>query len=98
MDKTTVYAGSGDMAAVHAVGSDPDSDPLTYSWTTNGGAVEGSGPDARWNSADAPPGTYVVKVRVDDGRGGTADSTAEIRVLPRPNRAPTMTCSRITPK
>jgi outer membrane protein OmpA-like peptidoglycan-associated protein len=92
-DKTMVYAGSGDMAAVNAVASDPDNDPLTYSWTTTGGTVEGTGPEVRWNSSGATVGTYSVKIRVDDGRGGTADCSADIRVEPRPNRPPTMTCS-----
>jgi outer membrane protein OmpA-like peptidoglycan-associated protein len=93
IDKTMVYAGSGDFAAVRANASDPDNDPLTYSWATNGGTVEGSGPEVRWNSSGANPGTYTVKVRVDDGRGGTADCSADIRVDPRPNRPPTMSCS-----
>jgi outer membrane protein OmpA-like peptidoglycan-associated protein/opacity protein-like surface antigen len=93
VDKTIIYAGSGDIAEVHAVASDPDNDPLTYSWTTNAGTVEGTGPEARWNSSGATPGIYVVKVRVEDGHGGGADCSADIRVEPRPNRPPTMSCS-----
>ena len=81
------------MASVHVVASDPDNDPLTYSWATNAGAVDGTGSDARWNSSGAAPGTYAVKVRVDDGRGGTADCSADIRVELRPNRIPTISCS-----
>jgi outer membrane protein OmpA-like peptidoglycan-associated protein/opacity protein-like surface antigen len=92
-DKTTVYAGSGDIAAVHAVASDPDNDPLTYSWRTNGGIVEGTGPEARWNSSGVAAGTYEVKVRLEDGRGGTADCSAEIHVEAQPNRPPTLSCS-----
>jgi outer membrane protein OmpA-like peptidoglycan-associated protein len=92
-DNSMVYAGSGDVAAVRAVASDPDNDPLMYSWTSSGGAVEGNGPEARWNSSGATPGTYTVKVHVDDGRGGTADCSMDIRVEPRPNRPPTMSCS-----
>ena len=93
IDKAAVNAGSGDLAVVRANASDPDSDPLTYSWTTNGGTIEGSGPEVRWNSSGVNPGTYTTKVRVDDGRGGTANCSAEIRVEPRPNRPPTMSCS-----
>jgi opacity protein-like surface antigen len=92
-DKSTVYAGSGDVVVVRVNASDPDNDPLTYSWTTNRGTVEGSGPEVRWNSSGANPGTYTVKVRVDDGRGGTASCSADIRVEPPPNRPPTMSCS-----
>src|SRR5208337_5126887 len=92
-NKGMVYFGSGDMAAVHADASDPDNDPLSYSWTASGGATEGNGADVRWNSAGANPGTYSIKVRVDDGRGGWADCAVDIRVDPPPNRPPTISCS-----
>jgi outer membrane protein OmpA-like peptidoglycan-associated protein len=92
-DKSTTYAGSGDFTVVRASASDPDNDPLTYSWTTTGGTVDGSGPEVRWNSSGANPGTYTAKVRVSDARGGTADCSADIRVEPRPNHPPTMSCS-----
>jgi outer membrane protein OmpA-like peptidoglycan-associated protein/opacity protein-like surface antigen len=92
-DKTMVYAGSGDFVVVRADASDPDGDPLTYYWTANGGSVDGTGPEARWNSSGTNPGTYTVKLRVDDGRGGSADCTSSIRVETAPNRPPTMSCS-----
>jgi len=92
-DKSMVYAESGDVIAVRVQASDPDNDPLTYSWTATGGAVEGSGPEVRWNSSGMAPGTYTAKVRVDDGRGGTVDCSVDTRVEPRPNRPPTMSCS-----
>jgi len=90
-EKSTAY--DGDVVAVRAQTSDPDNDPLTYSWRTTGGAVDGAGPDVRWNSAGTTPGTYTVSARVADGRGGTADCSVDIRVEPRPNRPPTMSCS-----
>ena len=92
-DQTSIYAGSGAFVAVRADASDPDNDPLTYSWTSNGGTVEGNGPEARWNSSGAAPGVYTVNVRVDDGRGGAADCSAAIHVEPPPNHPPTMSCS-----
>src|SRR5713226_5987605 len=89
----SVYAGSGDSVAVHVNASDPDNDPLTYSYTATGGAVEGTGPDARWNSAGVGVGSYTVNVKVDDGRGGTASCSADIKVEEKPNHPPTASLS-----
>ena len=88
-----VIADSGDAVEVRADASDPDNDPLTYAWTATGGSVDGTGPQVRWNSAGLALGTYSVTARVNDGRGGTTSCVAEIRVDPRPNRPPTISCS-----
>jgi hypothetical protein len=93
IDKSMIYVGSDDFAVLRANASDPDHDPLTYYWTTNGGTVEGSGPEVRWNSSGVNPGNYTARVRVNDGRDGTADCSAELRVELRPNRPPTMSCT-----
>ncbi len=92
-DKTSVYAESGDSAVVRVQASDPDGDPLTYTWTATGGSIERTGTEVRWNSAGTAPGVYTVTVRVDDGRGGTASCGVDIRVEPRPNRPPVISCS-----
>ncbi len=88
---TSIFAGSGDIVAVHVDASDPDNDPLTYSYTATGGAVDGSGPDARWNSTGVGEGVYTVTAQVNDGKGGTASCATDIKVAPRPNRPPTAT-------
>ena len=93
VNPASIYAGSGDIVAVHANASDPDNDPMTYSYSATGGAVEGTGPDARWNSSGVAIGTYTVSVKVDDGRGGTATCAADIKVEERPNHPPTATLS-----
>jgi outer membrane protein OmpA-like peptidoglycan-associated protein len=90
---TSVFAGSGDTVAIHVNASDPDNDPLTYSYTATGGVVDGSGPDARWNSAGATAGNYTVTAQVNDGKGGTASCATDIKVEERPNRPPTATLS-----
>src|SRR5580704_10377333 len=90
---TSVFAGSGDTVAVHVNASDPDNDPLTYSYTATGGTVDGSGPDARWSVGDAAAGTYTVTAAVNDGKGGTASCATDIKVDPRPNRPPTASLS-----
>jgi outer membrane protein OmpA-like peptidoglycan-associated protein len=89
----SVYAGSGDSVAVHVTASDPDNDTLTYSYTATGGTVEGTGPDGRWTSTGLSAGNYTVNAKVDDGKGGTATCSADIRVEPKPNQPPTISCS-----
>jgi len=88
---SSVFAGSGDTVAVHVNASDPDNDPLTYSYSATGGTVDGTGSDVRWNSSGVAVGTYTVNLKVDDGRGGTASCAVDITVAQKPNRPPTAT-------
>jgi hypothetical protein len=92
-EKSSVYNDSGDTVAVRAQASDPDNDTLNYVWNTNGGSIEGSGPEVRWKSTGVQNGTYTVTAHVEDGHGGTANCSTDITVETRPNRPPTMSCS-----
>jgi outer membrane protein OmpA-like peptidoglycan-associated protein len=92
-DKESVYVGSGGFVKVRAQAGNMDSHPLSYSWWASEGAVDGTGPEARWNSSDRRQGVYLIKVHVDNGRNGTADCSLNIKVEPRPNRPPTISCS-----
>jgi hypothetical protein len=85
-DKSVVYLDSGDTVTISATASDPDNDPLTYTWSSTGGRVDGSGPRVRWLSAGTGVGNYSVTLHVDDGRGGAATCSTDIRVEPKPNR------------
>src|SRR5277367_4343530 len=89
----SVYADSGDSISVRADASDPDNDPLTYTWSATGGSVDGTGSQVRWGSGGVATGSYTVTARVSDGRGGTVSCSADVRVDPRPNRPPTLSCS-----
>ncbi len=89
----SVYAGSGDPITVRATASDPDGNPLSYEWTATGGSVTGTGSEVRWSSAGTAPGTYSVTARVSDGAGGSASCAVDVRVDPKPNAPPAMTCS-----
>lgn len=93
VDKSSVVQDSNEVVGVRATASDPDGDPLTYSWSASGGKVDGTDASARWDSTGTAPGTYTVTARVDDGRGGTASCSADINVSPKPNPPPTMSCS-----
>jgi outer membrane protein OmpA-like peptidoglycan-associated protein len=90
---SSVYAGSGDSVAVHVNASDPDGDPLTYSYSATGGAVEGTGPGSRWNSTGVAVGSYTITVRVNDGKGGFASCAVDVKVEEKPNHPPTATLS-----
>ena len=90
---TSVFAGSNDAVTVHVNASDPDNDTLNYSYSASGGAVEGTGPDARFNTAGLAEGSYTVTAKVDDGKGGTATCAADITVAKKPNQPPTISCA-----
>lgn len=90
---TSALAGSGDTVAIHVNASSPQNDPLTYSYSASGGTVDGSGPDARWNSSGTTAGTYTITAKIDDGKGGSASCAADVKVEERPNRPPTASLS-----
>ena len=92
-DKSMVYLDSGDTVTVNCTGSDPDNDPLTYTWSSTDGKVDGNGPQVRWFSAGTPLGSDTITAKVDDGRGGYASSSVAVSVEPKPNHPPTITCS-----
>jgi len=92
-DKSMVYLDSGDAVTVNCTGSDPDNDPLTYTWSSSCGKVDGNGPQVRWLSAGVPVGSCTITTKVDDGRGGSASSSVAVRVEPKPNHPPTIACS-----
>ncbi|HET8889452.1 MAG TPA: PKD domain-containing protein [Candidatus Angelobacter sp.] len=73
---------AGQHAGITATASDPDNDPLTYSYTTSGGKVTGSGANVQFDSTGAAPGTYTVTCHVSDGRGGEKDATTQVAVQP----------------
>ena len=72
---------------MRADASDPDNDPLTYAWRAADGRITGSGPTVTWTAPTAVEGSYPVTVTVDDGRGGTASDTTNIRVRRKVVRA-----------
>ncbi len=94
---TKLIAGSTDAVVLQAQCTDPDNDPLTYKWASTGGTVDGTGAETRWNSAGAKEGSYTVTVTCDDGRGGTANATADITVAPKPNQPPKITACEANP-
>jgi len=70
----------GADSTVTADANDPDGDPLTYAWRAPDGRITGSGPRVTWTAPTGTEGSFPVTATVDDGRGGTASDTVNIRV------------------
>jgi len=95
VDKSSIVADSGDMIAATASGSDSYNHPIaTYTWSATGGKVDGTGPQARWDSTGVAPGTYTISAHLDDGHGASASCSSDVTVNPKPvPPPPTMSCS-----
>ncbi|HAV10446.1 MAG TPA: hypothetical protein DCX22_02385 [Dehalococcoidia bacterium] len=74
-----------------AVADDLDNDRINYVWSATAGAFEGGGAITTWQ-APKQPGTYEITVKVDDGKGGSAQKSMTMKVIS--NRNPTI--SKIT--
>ena len=74
----------GERTGITSVASDPDGDPLTYSYSTTGGQIVGSGAQVQFDSTGLSAGSYTVTCSVSDGRGGNASATTNVDVQQPP--------------
>ena len=68
---TVRFAGSGS--------SDPDGDPLTYSWDLNGDGVLGDSTLINPTFTYTKPAKVTVRLVVSDGRDGSSSATAIVQ-------------------
>jgi PKD repeat protein len=81
---------SGTPIEFTATGSDPDGDPLTYSWDFgDSGVFTAQNPTHTYSAA----GESTARVTVSDGRGGTGTTTVSVTVTGA-NQNPTVTADR----
>jgi len=66
-----------DSLQVTCNASDFDGDELSYEWSTTGGNIIGTGPEAIW-TAPEEVGMYDITVVVDDGQGKNATGSIEL--------------------
>jgi hypothetical protein len=73
----------GDTLGVQVKARDVDDDPLSASWTADGGVFIGQqGMKVEW-VAPSQPGVFTLRVTVSDDKGGDTDDRITITVLSR---------------
>ena len=79
----------GESSTITATGVSPQNRPLTYSYSTSAGSINGTGTSATLATTGAPAGTVTVTCNVSDDKGHSASSTASVSVeAPPPPPAP----------
>ncbi len=78
---TPLYGSAPLQVAATATASDPDGNPLTYTWNFGAGSATGATTSFTYQSA----GTFSVSLTVTDGKGGAATNAnvASIKVDPQ---------------
>ncbi len=84
VDRSSVVG--GERVRITATASDPDNDPLTFSWRPSGGRIIDSGSSVMFDTSGLAPGRSTVTGRVDDGRGGTAECSVDLDVQAAPQK------------
>jgi len=71
---------AGERVKIVSTASDPDGDPLTYSYTATAGQISGNGPAAQFDSTGLAAGNYAITCTADDGRGGRTSAPTAVDV------------------
>ena len=71
---------AGERVAINSRASDPDGDPLTYSYAATGGQVSGTTPTAQFDSTGLAAASYTITCTADDGQGGRTSATTTVDV------------------
>jgi hypothetical protein len=72
---------------VRCVATDADDDTLSYTWSADGGVIDGDGSTIMW-TAPEEEGDYTIEVTVSDGNGAVIGDSTPISVVSKPNLAP----------
>jgi outer membrane protein OmpA-like peptidoglycan-associated protein len=81
---------TGGSATITASGSSPQNRPLTYSYSSSAGSINGTGSSATLSTSGAPAGSITVTCSVQDDKAHTvsATTTVDVQAPPPPPPAP----------
>jgi outer membrane protein OmpA-like peptidoglycan-associated protein len=71
----------GDTSTITALGVSPQNRPLTYSYATTAGTVEGNGTTVVFNSTGAPTGVAGITCNVSDDKGKTGTANTNVTIM-----------------
>lgn len=71
---------AGERVTIVSTASDPDGDPITYSYSASAGQITGNGPTAVFDSTGLSAGSYTITCTADDGRGGRTSANTRVDV------------------
>jgi outer membrane protein OmpA-like peptidoglycan-associated protein len=71
---------AGERVAIKSTASDPDGDPITYSYSASGGQISGTDATAQFDSTGLSAGSYTITCTADDGQGGRTSATTTVDV------------------
>lgn len=77
----------GGSVTVTCIADDPDGDSLSFAWSCTGGSLSRTGYSVTWEAPDTT-GSYSISVTVTDGRGGSAEASCPVTVVPGPANQP----------
>jgi len=75
----------GEGSIITCIATDPDYDPMKYSWSASEGTITGTGREVTWVAPDKA-GDFKIAVTLSDSRGGQTTGNVMVTVL-----APTKT-------
>jgi hypothetical protein len=70
----------GDSATITAQATSPQNRPLTYTYSSSAGTVNGSGTTGTFSSTGAPTGPISINCNVADDKGHNASSNATVTI------------------
>ncbi|MBI1225788.1 MAG: T9SS type A sorting domain-containing protein [Bacteroidetes bacterium] len=77
--KSAQYVSPGGSLDITANAIDENGDPLTYTWSSTGGSISGSGSTVAW-AAPTAVGVYQITVTVQDDGGLSTSKTTSVLV------------------